>query len=141
MNKMNEEEPIIIIEDDADDQEVIRLLCGEVGICNSLVFFSNGNDALHYLKSSDKKPFLLLCDINMPHINGLALREKINNDEALRKKSIPFIFFSTAATNTQIAKAYDMTVQGFFLKENTLKATAETLDLIVRYWRKCKHPK
>ena len=138
---MEGDEPIIIIEDDADDQEIIKLICDDIGICNSLVFFSEGNEALNYLRSSEKKPFLILCDINMPHMNGLALREEINRDEALRKKSIPFIFFSTAASDTQIAKAYDMTVQGFFLKENTLKETADTLDLIFKYWRKCKHPK
>lgn len=134
------ENAVIIIEDDADDQDVIRALCKRVDICDQLLFMPDGIEALKYLRTSTQKPFLILCDINMPGMSGLELRAEINNDEALRKKSIPFIFFSTAATDAQVARAYDMTVQGFFLKENSFNETAETLDLIFRYWRKCKHP-
>ena len=88
------DEPIIIIEDDADDQDIIKSPRGEIGICSNLVFFSNGLDAFEYLRKPGKKPFLLLCDINMPSMNGLKLREVINSDAELRKKSIPFIFFN-----------------------------------------------
>jgi CheY-like chemotaxis protein len=135
------ENAVLIIEDDADDQDIIKTLCKRVNICDDLVFLSDGVRALEYLRSAKEKPFLILCDINMPGMNGLDLRKQINNDEVLRKKSIPFIFFSTAASDTQIENAYDMTVQGFFLKENSFQETAETLDLIFRYWRKCKHPR
>ena len=134
------ENAVVIIEDDADDQDVIKMLCQQMNICDQLVFIENGTKALQYLRSAKQKPFLILCDINMPGMNGLDLRNEINKDEELRKKSIPFIFFSTAATNKQIERAYDMTVQGFFLKGNTFDETAESLDLIFKYWRKCKHP-
>lgn len=137
---MTIDEPIIIIDDDPDDREIIKTLCAE-GICNSMLFFANGPDALAYLRKARTKPFVLLCDINMPGMDGLRLREEINNDEHLRKKSIPFIFFSTAASDSQVARAYQMTVQGFFLKANTFQETKETLDIIFKYWRKCKHPR
>ena len=138
---MNIDEPIIIIEDDPDDRDIIKALCAEIGICNNLLFFENAPDALAYLRDTSVKPFILLCDINMPGMDGLEMREEINKDEQLRKKSIPFIFFSTAASDSQVARAYDMTVQGFFLKENTFQETKETLEIIVKYWQRCKHPR
>jgi len=134
------EAPIVIIEDDADDQEIIKSLCGEIGICGGLQFYSDGSEALDFLRTTTIKPFIILCDINMPKMNGLQLREEINRDENLRKKSIPFIFFSTAASPDQVTAAYDMTVQGFFVKENSFRETAKTLEIIFTYWRKCKQP-
>ena len=73
-------------------------------------------------------------------MNGIDLRKEINEDPALREKSIPFVFFSTAASPDQIRKAYDLTVQGFFIKQPTFAETEDTLKCILTYWSKCKHP-
>jgi CheY-like chemotaxis protein len=134
------DQPVVIIEDDGDDQDIVRVLCEEIGICDTLVFFSNGMDALKYLRSANPKPFIILCDINMPQMNGFQLRREINKDPVLRERSIPFVFFSTAASNQQISNAYDLTVQGFFVKENSFHETKNTLDIIFKYWKKCKRP-
>ena len=83
---------------------------------------------------------MILSDINMPHMSGLKVRKNINQDKVLREKSIPFVFFSTAASPEQIKEAYHLTVQGFFLKEPTFAETEETFRLILQYWQKCKHP-
>ena len=83
---------------------------------------------------------MILCDINMPVMNGLELRQRINNDEEMRKKSIPFIFLSTAARSTDVNKAFDLSAQGFFVKESTFNEMENALRVIVDYWDKCKHP-
>ncbi len=133
-------DPIVIVEDDADDQYFIRTLCEKLGVTSELLFFENGLKALHYLQTTQKKTFLILSDINMPVMNGLELRRKIQADENLKKKSIPFIFLSTAARQTEVDEAYDLTVQGFFVKASQLSEMETTLDLLLRYWAKCKHP-
>jgi CheY-like chemotaxis protein len=133
-------DPILIIEDDADDQYFIRTICDKLGVSAKLVFFEDGQAALTYLKSTNDKTFLILCDINMPVMNGLELRRKIQEDEHLRQKSIPFIFLSTAARPTEVEEAYDLTVQGFFVKASQLSEMEKTLDLILNYWMRCKHP-
>lgn len=119
--------PIVIIEDDPDDQYFFKIVCESLGVCE-------------YLKTTTKQPFVILCDINLPGMSGVELRKIINNTDYLRRKSIPFVFFSTAATEDQIQEAYDMTVQGFFLKQQNLKETQDVLDTIFKYWRKCIHP-
>jgi DNA-binding NarL/FixJ family response regulator len=65
---------------------------------------------------------------------------EINNDERLRKKSIPFVFFSTNAHHDTVIQAYDLTVQGYFLKSATLRELEDTLAMIINYWTLCKHP-
>ena len=133
-------DPIVIVEDDADDQYFIRSICEKLGVTSDLVFFEDGRQALNYLQTTSRKTFLILCDINMPIMNGLELRRKIQEDEMLRKKSIPFVFLSTAARPKEVAEAYDLTVQGFFVKASALSEMEKSIELIFNYWANCKHP-
>jgi CheY-like chemotaxis protein len=132
---------IIVVDDDTDDHYIISEIGERLGIKNRLMFFRSGKDLIQHLRSAPQKPFLILCDINMPLMSGLELRKIINNDDELRRKSIPFLFFSTAASDAQIDEAYDMTVQGIFIKESNFEETAKTFKLILDYWGKCLHPK
>lgn len=139
-NDMNFKEPIIIVDDDADDHAIFQEVAERLNLQNELLFFRNGLELLAYLRITPQKPFIIFCDMNMPQMGGLELRRQINNDEFLRKKSIPFVFFTTAASTSQIREAYDLTVQGFFLKESSFIETENTFKLIIDYWSKCRHP-
>jgi DNA-binding NarL/FixJ family response regulator len=88
-----------------------------IGINTTLVrSFYDCENALQYLAATDEKPFIIICDVNRPQTSGLDFRQKINANEYLRRKSIPFIFLSTAAQPVHVIDAYDLTVQGFFIK-------------------------
>jgi CheY-like chemotaxis protein len=132
--------PLIIIEDDLDDQEIIKEILKSLDISNTLLFFSDGTEALTYLQTMAEQPFLILCDVNLPKMNGIELRMEINNDDRLRKKSIPFVFFSTNAHRDTVIQAYDLTVQGYFLKSATVRELEDTLGMIINYWSLCRHP-
>lgn len=133
--------PIIVVDDDQDDHDLLKDVCQNLGVCHFLKFFYNGMAVLKYLKTSEERPFIILCDINMPNVNGLELRRSIMEDEKVRQKSIPFVFFSTSASESQVKEAYeDLTVQGFFLKEGSFTELEKTMRLIFEYWGKCKHP-
>jgi CheY-like chemotaxis protein len=138
---MNITGPIIFIDDDHDDQEVFTDALHSLGIADSLIrLFDNCNSALEYLEATSEKPFIIICDINLPVMNGLQFRQKINEDDHLRRKSIPFVFLSTAAERSQVVKAYDLTVQGFFIKPITFTAMQDSFKLIIDYWKDCIHP-
>ncbi len=132
--------PIIIIEDDSDDQEIITMVLESLSIPNKAVFFNNGRDALQFLKSEDVHPFVILSDVNMPVMNGFELRMRIAEDQHLRKKSIPFVFYTTAANAGAVDTAYDLTVQGFFIKPTDMEALTKMLMSILEYWKYCIHP-
>jgi CheY-like chemotaxis protein len=134
------DDPIVIVEDDADDQYFIRTICEKLGVTAELLFFDDGLQAFNYLDRTKSKTFLILCDINMPVMNGIELRRKIQENIHIRRKSIPFIFLSTAARPKEVEEAYDLTVQGFFVKASQLSEMEKSLDLILRYWMQCKHP-
>lgn len=137
---MPEKNPIIFVEDDADDQFIYEEVCRKLAVRNPLKFFPNAESALNYLRITSDKPFIIFCDINMPQSDGLNLRRTINEEDHLRRKSIPFVFLSTAATPMQVRLAYDLTVQGFFIKEQSFAGTEATIKMVLDYWSKCFHP-
>ena len=137
---MNKSGPIIVIEDDIDDQEILVEIFKDLGYANEIVYFVDGNDALEYLNRTEIQPFLILSDINMPKINGFELRNKVFTNELLQEKCIPYLFFSTNATKKSVIDAYALSVQGFFIKPNSMKELESTIRKIVEYWQECIAP-
>ncbi len=138
---MNKIGPIVIIEDDMDDQDILIDIFKELNYDNEIVFFGDSIQALEYLTNTEIEPFLVLSDINMPKLNGMELREKIHNNEDLRLKSIPYLFFSTSAEQKHVIDAYSRSIQGFFVKPNSYEKIKSTIVKIVEYWQECESPK
>ncbi len=137
---MSKNGPIILVDDDTDDQEILQEVLKDLGVQNKIIICKNGQEAETFLRTTDDKPFIILCDINMPIMTGLELRAVIEADPFLREKSIPFIFLSTTGSQVAVRKAYDLTVQGFFQKQDSLEELRANLKRIVDYWRTCLHP-
>ena len=138
---MNKTGPIIIIEDDAEDKEILSDIFKELKVENEVVFFKESDLALEYLTQTDTEPFLILSDIEMPKLNGMELREQIHANEDLRLKCIPYLFFSTWAEQKFVVEAYSKSVQGFFVKPHDWNHLKRTINIIVDYWKECESPK
>lgn len=132
--------PIVIVDDDDDDHYILRRVCEKIGVIAPIMFFTDARKALEYLRSSTERPFLILSDVNMPVVNGLDLKRQIEADPHLRKKAIPFIFFSTSAMSQVVREAFDMSVHGFFIKGQNLNDLEETMRIIFEYWSRCERP-
>lgn len=137
---MNQTGPVLVIEDDKDDQELFFEVFKELNYENEIVFFGDGEKALEYLINTDIEPFLILSDINMPKLNGIQLREKVYNNEDLRRKSIPYLFFSTSAEQKHVIDAYSKSIQGFFIKPASFEKLKLIIKKIVEYWQECVSP-
>lgn len=137
---MNKEGPIIIIEDDLDDQEILTEVFKELNYNNEILFFGDGEVALEFLTNTKVEPFIIFSDINMPKLNGVELREKVHNNEDLRLKSIPYLFFTTTAQQEHVVDAYSKSIQGFFVKPDRYQELKRTIKIIVEYWVECISP-
>ncbi|GAB4039844.1 response regulator [Spirosoma jeollabukense] len=137
---MNKNGPVIIIEDDLDDQLLLELVFKKLGYLNKVIYFLDGHQALDYLDNTAEVPFLILSDINMPKLNGFALRDKIHMDARLKVKCIPYLFFSTAVSQQMVIDAYSLSVQGFFVKQATMDELEKTIVVIMEYWKRCAAP-
>ncbi len=137
---MNKRGPIIIIEDDADDQEILSDVFKALEYKNEIIFFSDGEEALTYLTDTNTEPFIIFSDINMPRLSGMELRKKVHENEDLKLKSIPYLFFTTSSEQKHVIEAYSKSIQGFFVKPSSFQELKETIICIIEYWQKCVSP-
>jgi CheY-like chemotaxis protein len=126
--------PIIIIDDDTDEQFLYQRALKKLNFSNEVVFFDKGEDAFEYLKQPASNPFLILSDINMPGMTGFELRELMCRDKNICKKKTPFIFISTSAMPSDLQKARELSTQGFFVKEISTEKYMRNLSSIIEYW-------
>jgi CheY-like chemotaxis protein len=132
--------PIIIIEDDIDDQEIIREAFEYLEVRNELKFFNTCDEALEYLINTSDHPFLIFCDVNLPGMSGTEFRNKINNNEYLQEKNIPFIFLTTSSDKGMISQAFRLLAQGYFVKPSSIDGIRAMIRMIIDYWMTSKHP-
>jgi CheY-like chemotaxis protein len=137
---MNKTGPIVILEDDIDDRELLAAAFAELKFENEIVYFGNGAEGLEYLKQESVYPFLILSDINMPLLDGFRLKEMVHTNDEISKKCIPYLFFTTSVGKKAVHDAYTMSAQGFFLKPDRYELLKDTLRTIVEYWQKCYSP-
>jgi CheY-like chemotaxis protein len=132
--------PIVIIEDDREDQELLEETFSTLDYPNPVIFFTNGNEALEYLLETDTPPVLIISDINMPKMSGLEVREKINSNTKLQTLQIPYVFLTTSAQKTTVVNAFSLSDQGFFKKPASMRDLQNTIKTIVEYWLGCYTP-
>lgn len=132
--------PLVLVEDDPDDQEMIKLAFSDLGFTHEIRTFNNAEAAIKFLYESSVAPFLIISDINMPKMDGLSFKGKIESSQVLRQKSIPFVFLSTGSTKNYIKRAYELKAQGVFEKGSTYGQLKESLKAIIHTWHKSKHP-
>ena len=124
--------PIVIIEDDRDDQELLEETFSVLDYPNPVIYFTDGNEALKYLETNIP-PVLIISDIDMPKISGIEIREKINSNKKLQKLKIPYVFFTTAQ-RAAVVGTCSLSDHGFFTKPNTVLEIQNTIKTILEYW-------
>jgi CheY-like chemotaxis protein len=139
--RMSKKSPIVIVEDDQDDQHILREVFRELGAKNELLIFDDSQEVYHHLMSVEEKPFLIICDINLPGMDGIELKQKIDTTDFLRRKAIPFVFLTTSDEQQTVDDAYRNTnLQGYFKKGHSMQEMRNRLKCILEYWGEAQHP-
>lgn len=94
MNTLYQKDPvnhhcpsILIVEDDFDDQMLLKIAFDHTAKEISLHFVTNANEALDYLHQvpDDRLPCLIVSDYNLPMRNGLKLLQQLNGNDRYSK--------------------------------------------------------
>ena len=137
---MNRNGPVIIIEDDIDDQIFLKSVFTKLNYPNEVLFFIDGEQALEYLDKPAILPFIILSDIDLPKLSGFDLREKLKTDADLSIRCIPYLFFSKTAEQKAVIDAYSVSAQGFFIKQTEISKLEKMISVIMEYWKICTTP-
>ena len=132
--------PIIIIDDDYEDIEILQEGFKELGIQNEIIVFTDGNKFYDYISTTERNSFFIFCDINMNRLNGFDLKNMVFDNEELRLKCIPFLMLWTSGASKHVIDAYSLNVQGYFIKPNKISEVKDLIDTVVKYWSLSQRP-
>lgn len=130
---MRNSKPILLIEDDNVDVMTVERVFRDLKIANQLVSTSNGEEALEYLRTNgNKKPCVILLDLNMPKMNGAELLKIVKKDEALKK--IPVVVLTTSSHQQDVVESFKLGAAGYMVKSVDYGKFVETIRTINLYW-------
>lgn len=108
-----------------DNKEFCNELRAELGRNDSIEVVSVAHDGREaYELVLETRPDVLLTDIIMPYMDGLALMNKINNNTMLTKKP-RYIVFSSMGYENIISKAMNLGASYFYAKPFDMKDICE----------------
>ncbi|MDH5600499.1 MAG: ATP-binding protein, partial [Gammaproteobacteria bacterium] len=123
MNKKNiSSKKIIYIEDNLANMQLIEMIIKKQGGIE-LITAMQPEEGLEKIRSN--KPDLLLLDINLPGMDGFALKKIIDKDPDLKEMKI--IGLSSYATSLDIQRAEDAGFDGYITKPIKLDNFLETI--------------
>jgi len=129
----------MLVEDDNIDAMTVSRAMKELHVANELVRASDGEQALDYLRNSgNRRPRLILLDLNMPKMNGLEFLRIVKDDENL--KTIPVIVLTASGEQRDIAESFSLSVAGYMVKPVDYTEFKETMRVIDEYWTLSEMP-
>ena len=130
---MRDLRPILLAEDDSVDAMTVKRAIKDLKVTNQLVHTTNGEEALQYLRdSNNKRPCLILLDLNMPKMNGIEFLKIVKADDLLKR--IPVVVLTTSKEEQDIVESFKLSVAGYMVKAVDYKKFVEVIRTIDLYW-------
>jgi two-component system chemotaxis response regulator CheY len=117
----------LIVDDFSTMRRIVRGLLKEMG-CNNAEEAEDGAVALAALKA--QKFDFVVCDINMPNMNGFDFLKAVRADESL--KHIPVLMVTAEARKEDIVLAAQTGASGYIVKPFTKATLEEKVQKIVQ---------
>jgi len=117
----------LIVDDFSTMRRIVRGLLKEMG-CNNAEEAEDGAVALGMLKA--QRFDFVVCDINMPNMNGFDFLKAVRADDAL--KHIPVLMVTAEARKEDIVLAAQTGASGYIVKPFTKATLEEKVQKIVQ---------
>jgi CheY-like chemotaxis protein len=131
---------VLLVEDDADHVELVRRSLREHRVANTLYVVTDGEAALDFLHQRgayadpgrNPRPHLVLLDLRLPRIDGLAVLKEIKAAPALSR--VPVVILTTSAAESDVAAAYDLKANSYLVKPVNFEKFVKLIDDFGFYW-------
>ena len=128
---------ILVIEDNPAEANLTKEALREWKTPNRVTVVSNGEEALKYLKKSEKyaqaqRPDLILLDLNLPKKHGREVLKEIKSDPEL--KTIPVIILTVSEADNDVLMAYNLYANSYINKTLDFNRFLAMMKKIEEYW-------
>ena len=120
---------ILLGEDDADDQEMLKEVFRSIDTAFVLFFVNNGKEIISALEKlkDDQMPCLIVLDYNMPGLSGADILRELSTNE--RYKNIPKVVWSTSGSEKFRSICLELGAVDYVIKPNNVVG----LEEVARY--------
>jgi CheY-like chemotaxis protein len=124
---------ILLADDDAEDQTIMRDAVASLGSPDVLWFVSNGQQALQLLEENIAigVPCLIVLDLNMPKMSGTQTLTTLKSDARFRQ--IPVIIYSTSINPLEKEKCLSLGAHSYITKPLSFKESVDTAKTFLQF--------
>jgi two-component system response regulator len=141
-------EPFVVLlaEDDEHDIVATKRAWKKHHIANPLYVVTDGEECMDFLYRRGKysnpdtapRPGILLLDIKMPKMDGLAVLKLIREDRNLRR--MPVIILTTSKAEEDRLRSYDLGVNAYIVKPVGFQNFSDAVRTINLFWQLVELP-
>jgi CheY-like chemotaxis protein len=129
---------ICFVEDDPDDQVLLREALTETGSPYPYIILEDGHHLLELLHrrgeyaGSSLHPAIIILDIRLPGKDGFQILDEIRRAPELQ--FLPVIFLTSYKEENQIQRAYETGANSYLIKPPSFAGLVSLLKTLLHYW-------
>ena len=135
-----ESKMILLVEDNADDEELTMRALKKNNIGNKVFVVRDGAEALDFLfcegiyagRDPNEKPQVTLLDLKLPKVDGLEVLRRLRADE--RTQLLPIVILTSSNEEQDVIEGYQMGANSYVRKPVDFSEFLEAARQLGLYW-------
>ncbi len=129
--------PILLVEDNPDDEELVLRSLRKAGIANDVVVARDGEEALERLFGPDDRrmvpaPAVLLLDLKLPKVGGIEVLQRVRQRPETR--CLPVVILTSSSEEEDMVKSYESGANSYVRKPVDFTEFAGAVRQLGLYW-------
>lgn len=116
---------ILVVDDSATIRQQVGLALSQAGFA-----IAEAVDGMDALDKVDATTAMMICDVNMPRMNGLELIEKLHASGTTAQ--LPIVMLTTESNPAHLARAKSAGVKGWIIKPFKADLLVATVQRLAR---------
>ncbi len=136
---------ILLVEDSANDAELILAALSENNLANEVVVVRDGEEALDYLYRRsifrlrlEGNPVVVLLDLKLPKVDGLEVIEQLKSDPIMRV--VPIVVLTSSREEPDLRRCYDLGVNAYVVKPVDFHEFVSAIKGLGLFWAVINQP-
>lgn len=134
-----EERPIVIVEDNARERELIAAALTGYDLSRNVITMGSGAEMLDYVAGrgnfgsfTRRMPALVILDLDLEDVHGLDVLKTIRQDPEMG--STPVVIFSGSDSALDAAVARELRADGYIVKPSSFEDMQATVRSLAVFW-------
>jgi two-component system, response regulator len=134
------EKTIMLVEDNANDEELTLRALRKSNIANEVFVARDGQEAVDFLFGTGRHagrepttmPAVILLDLKLPKLNGIDVLQRIRADA--RTRLIPVVVLTSSSEDEDMLRSYQSGANSYVRKPIEFSAFANAVTQLGMYW-------